>query len=640
MSKSLPILIVCLGLLIPAGTVWGQQLGLVGHWPLDEAIGSTTADVSGNGHNGTLEGEPQWVSGVYGGALDFHAGNDHVNVTHTPRMDMEDQLTIAAWINARNYSERLGTGLVMRSSSYVPYGMQIFEDGAVRFVANQLFQGSIGGGEWNSRTKISLNEWTHAAVTYDGLKINFYINGERDERVAVTEIIFQESDVSLWIGRDDIRDASFDGMIDDVWIYDRSLMQDEIRRVMVGGSFDYSSRPRPAQDANDVERDRILSWAPGESAHTHNVYLGTSWEDVNDATVGNPLGVLVSAGQDANFYIPDALLDYGQTYHWRVDEVNAPPDSTVFVGDVWTFETEPFAYPVENILATASSSQGGSGPENTVNGSGLNMDDEHGTLATDMWLSQVGGTQPSWIQYDLGREYKLDSMLVWNSNQGLEDLFGVGIREASIELSVDGENWTLFSDVEFAQGTGEANYAANTSVDLQGVTASYVRITAKSNWKNFVPQFSLSEVRILYLPLQARTPQPADGAADVDPGIASLTWRGGREAAQSQVIFSDDIATVEDNSALVGTVAESLIDATDLNIQLGTQYFWRVNEVNEAEVPTTWFGDIWSFSTSDFLIVDDMEPYANSPGLELWATWVDGYDVPGNGALVGNGNDG
>ena len=78
----------------------------------------------------------------------------------------------------------------------------------------------------------------------------------------------------------------------------------------------------------------------------------------------------------------------GTTYYWRVDEVNGAPDNTVFTGDIWSFSVEPFAYPVENVVATSNGVSGDdAGIENIVNGSGLDADDQHSTASPDMWLA-------------------------------------------------------------------------------------------------------------------------------------------------------------------------------------------------------------------------------------------------------------
>jgi len=105
-----------------------------------------------------------------------------------------------------------------------------------------------------------------------------------------------------------------------------------------------ATEPSPADDATDVPRDVTLSWKPGEYADKHDVYFGTSFSDVNDASKINPLGVLAIQNQDANTYDPVGLLEFGKTYYWRIDEVNAPPTShIVFKGDIWKFTVEPFA---------------------------------------------------------------------------------------------------------------------------------------------------------------------------------------------------------------------------------------------------------------------------------------------------------
>ncbi|MEN6576951.1 MAG: hypothetical protein ABFD90_11460, partial [Phycisphaerales bacterium] len=112
--------------------------------------------------------------------------------------------------------------------------------------------------------------------------------------------------------------------------------------------------PVPEDVATDIPRDVILSWTVGDFAKTHNVYLGTDREDVNNASVANQMGVLVSEGQMDATYEPPSVLTYGQTYYWRIDEVNAA-DGEVTRGDLWSFTVEPYAYPVENVTATASS---------------------------------------------------------------------------------------------------------------------------------------------------------------------------------------------------------------------------------------------------------------------------------------------
>ena len=80
--------------------------------------------------------------------------------------------------------------------------------------------------------------------------------------------------------------------------------------------------------------------------------------------------------------------------------------------------------------------------QKTVDGSGLNELDQHGSIATDMWTSAAGDPAP-WIQYEFDMAYKLDKMLVWNSNQLIETFVGIGARDVVIEYSLDGIEWTV-----------------------------------------------------------------------------------------------------------------------------------------------------------------------------------------------------
>jgi hypothetical protein len=214
-----------------------------------------------------------------------------------------------------------------------------------------------------------------------------------------------------------------------------------------------SQNPSPAVGATDVPFDTVLGWTPGEFAAAHDVYLGTSMEDVAAATAADPKGVLVSQGQTGAAYVPQSPLEYGQTYYWRVDEVNAAPDNTVIAGGVWSFTTEPYVYPITGVTATASSQATGTTAQNTVSGSGLNANDEHSTELTQMWMSS--GAQPNWIQYEFDSVYKLDEMRVWNSNQLIESLIGFGAKDVVVEYSADGATWTTLEGVsQFAKASG------------------------------------------------------------------------------------------------------------------------------------------------------------------------------------------
>ena len=155
-----------------------------------------------------------------------------------------------------------------------------------------------------------------------------------------------------------------------------------------------------------------------------------------------------------------------------------------------------------------------------------------------MWVS--GGTQPNWIQYEFDAVYRLDKLLVWNSNQMVEPFIGFGAKDVTVEYSVDGTTWTTLAGVPmFAQGTGQEAYAANTIVSFGGVSAKYVKLTINKTWGGISATTGLAEVRFFSVPVQARAPQPAAGATGV-PLDTELTWRPGREAQSHKVYFGTD----------------------------------------------------------------------------------------------------
>ncbi|MFH1718281.1 MAG: hypothetical protein ABIF19_13085, partial [Planctomycetota bacterium] len=223
-------------------------------------------------------------------------------------------------------------------------------------------------------------------------------------------------------------------------------------------------------------------------------------------------------------------------------------------------------------------------------------------------------------------------------NGAYEQLIGIGAKNVTIEYSVDGANYqTLGTTHEFAQAPGAPDYAHNTTVDFAGTTAKYVRLTVNSNWGDVFTQYGLSEVRFLYVPTHARKPYPDSGATDVDVDVV-LTWRAGREAGEHKVYLSTNQQAVTDGTAPVITTTEA--SHGPLSLELGTTYYWRVDEVNDLATPAKWEGDIWSFTTREYLVVDDFESYNDIPEGEegshlIYETWVDGFGTTTNGSTIG-----
>jgi len=295
------------------------------------------------------------------------------------------------------------------------------------------------------------------------------------------------------------------GTIYGVASYNRALSAVEVSSLYDSYAFGgKAGLPDPGNLESQVCTSAVLSWEPGIYADKHDVYFGTDETKVTDADRNNQLGVLVGQNQDASHYpIAGALaLDFDTTYYWRIDEVNAAPGYDIHKGNVWQFTTEPFVYPIDNINATASSSDPDKGPENTLSLDG----DLHSTDTAAMWLSASESPGNAWIQYEFDKIYKLYEMWVWNYNgEGLNTAFG--LKEVAIEYSTNGTDFTaLGATDEFLAAPGADAYAHNTTVDFAGVAAQYVRITANSNWGGgMVDQYGLSEVRFFCVPVHAGT---------------------------------------------------------------------------------------------------------------------------------------
>jgi hypothetical protein len=93
-------------------------------------------------------------------------------------------------------------------------------------------------------------------------------------------------------------------------------------------------------------------------------------------------------------------------------------------------------------------------------------------------------------------------------------------------------------------------------------------------------------------------------------------------------------ATTESTEVYRGRQAAGMSTYDPGHLKLDTTYYWRIDEVNEADPNNPWKGDVWSFTTADYLIVDDFERY-NDDEPAIWQVWIDGFGISDNGAQVG-----
>jgi hypothetical protein len=628
-GSALMLLVFVVGLALASVS----DAALVGWWKFNDGSGTVAKDSSGRGNHGTIV-NPDWVAGKFGGALNF-TGTNYVDVPADSWSTIKSQATVCFWAYGDPAAQPQANFIfgafsdpanneARKMSAHVPWS-----DGTIYFDTGGPGYNRINKAGSASDYKGTWTFWTFLKNADTGDQ-QIYINGVLwHSGTAMKQTM--EGVTKFTIGtKPSLAEGWYRGMIDDFRLYDAALTLEEIQAAMAGKgpSMGQAEDPTPKSETIDVPQDAVLSWAAGQYAATHNVYFGTNFEDVNEATVADPRGVLVSEGQTDASYDPEGLLEFGQTYYWRIDEVNAAPDHTVYKGQTWTFTAEPYSYPLTaaQITATASNFQAGMGPENTINGSGL-VDGQHSVALPDMWMT-TGGL-PAWVQYEFDKVYKLDKMLVWNSNQAIESFLGFGAKGVAVEYSLDGQTWTAVEGVaEFAKATGAPTYTANTTVEFGDAMAKFVKITINGNWGGMAQQTGLAEVRFYYAPVQAFQPQPADAATGVSV-VTDLAWRPGRGATSHTVYVGADSDAVAN-----GTVAGASVAAhgyTPTGLLYDTQYFWKVDEVG---ADGTQAGDVWTFTTEEFGVIDDFEGY-NDDDNRIYQSWEDGLTTQASGSQVG-----
>jgi hypothetical protein len=250
------------------------------------------------------------------------------------------------------------------------------------------------------------------------------------------------------------------------------------------------------------------------------------------------------------------------------------------------------------------------------------------------------------ISMDITRlvaDWPEDVMPQWNEIVLVIQAGGDGWTADWVQLPVraswsqnDGDQ-TVKATWDYGERMAEMNY-------LEGVTWMTLRIVSNVNsdyegWSLFY----LDNMRLTGAG-GAVDPQPADGTGNV-PTDTMLGWTAGAFAASHHLYLGTNRIKVSD--ADMDSDPEVLFAILDTNsfdpngLEFNTQYFWRVDEVNDANPDSPWTSPVWSFTTANFVGVDDFEAYNDvNPGEpdsnRIFDTWTDGYGDDTNGALIGH----
>jgi hypothetical protein len=480
-----------------------------------------------------------------------------------------------------------------------------------------------------------------------------------------------------------------------------------------------AGRPTPADGAVIEQTQVVLKWKSGKFAALHDVYFGEGRDEVGAATrddakvfVGRQKTDLLAAGT-AGGPSPTGLVP-GQTYYWRVDEVNDANPGGPWIGDVWSFMVKPLIawkpYPA-NGMAFVDPNQALSWEKatgtifntvyfgdsfDTVNsataGGYMTLEPSYkaGTLKLDttyywrvdefvagaakkgdVWSFTTRGTGGGvTARYFKGKDLSGAPVLTrtegsinhnWSGGEvaaGLSD--NVSARwtanleapfteaytftttsDDGVRLWLDGkliiDNWT---DHTSATNTAKVNLVAGQVYSLRmewydntSMAVAQLAWESASIPRQIVPQGWLQ------LPLRAAGPSPAYGAPHAAPDL-TLQWIPGEEATDHDVYFGADAqAVAEADSQTAGIYhGRQKADVTSYDpgaLDWGKTYYWRVDEINPASTESPWKGVVWSFTTADFLLIEDFESYTDEEGSRIYETWIDGW-TNNTGSTVGN----
>ena len=374
--------------------------------------------------------------------------------------------------------------------------------------------------------------------------------------------------------------------------------------------------PVPADGAKFIPSDTKLSWSAGFDTKVHNVYFGDNFEDV-DAGTGN-----TAKGDVGITSFTPGALEPGKTYYWRIDENDG---FETHKGNVWSFTVAGTSGGVradyykgmnfENLALTRTDPQinfnwgDPGGPDPAVG------DDNFSVRWTGEVEAAFTETYTFYPRTDDGVRLWIDGQLLadsWTNRSATED-------SGKIDL-IAGTTYSLV--MEYYE-------------DSSGAVAE-LRWSSPRTPKQLIPQAAFS------LPVKASSPTPRSGSVDVKQ-TSILSWGPGDSAALHEVYFGTDREAVRNATTASPEFKETKVLGDESydpgKLEWSTTYYWRVDEINPTYPDSPWIGNVWSFTTADFLVIDNFESY-NAAENQIWISWHDGlgYGTPGTDPyFAGNG---
>ncbi len=240
LAKQIGLFLLLIGMFILVSTTFATQNPVV-WYKFDETSGANASDASGNGKNATLAGNPTWVAGKSGNAVNLSGSSQYLNLPVGIVSSLND-FTIATWVKLDtlntwsrifDFGTGAGTNMFLTPTSGSGIRFAITTGGAG---SEQRISGS---------SALTANAWTHVAVTLAGNIGILYLNGQEIARN--TTMTLRPSSLgnttNNYIGRSQYADPYLDGQIDDFRIYDRSLTVAELQALMSGSTPTATATP-------------------------------------------------------------------------------------------------------------------------------------------------------------------------------------------------------------------------------------------------------------------------------------------------------------------------------------------------------------------------------------------------------------
>jgi hypothetical protein len=341
-------------------------------WTFEEGPGAAhVADWSGRGNHGTIVGAPQWTpEGSSGGTLIFDGKDDYVYCQMAPAMPTQ---TVCVWVKTLKAPASICGWADARPTSGI-HDRELFIN-AGKTVTWRIWDGAEKTVQ--SAQPVADGAWHHVAGVYTSAKsIELYVDGVSQGSAVIADIFNGYATPYLTAGIESAAGRCVDGVIDDVRVYNKALSAEELQKL-VRGDPRLAWSPAPASGAIvDIRDADSLSWSAGDTAASHDVYLGTGRDAV--AAAGKDASEYQGNQSGMSFSLTGQVEFGGGDYFWRIDEVEA--DGTVIRGNIWKF-TVPGYLVVDDFES-------------------YNDAEDKGTRIYEVWLDGVQNGTTSYVGYE------------------------------------------------------------------------------------------------------------------------------------------------------------------------------------------------------------------------------------------------